>query len=364
MDASVCVKYSETLREGELRFEWLKAYTNVSDSVNLMFTSEYVGDIPVENPRIISLKTREVPTPMTNATQRAFEMTVMRYLSKQLIKKNITILDVKITGQNIRNFNDVHSARALQRDNDDQVENRPGSTLDVSTNINGQYRPPPDIDYSSSVEDAMDADPQDMEQSLKRSDRYFEIVESTSSEKDKSVDSPKEERPTPEGASSSNTLLIVFICVIVVFFVFVCGTWYWRRRQRKRRKFAGQSFVQDSKVLQEKKSFWGRIAKSKKSFRDTFATADAIWDESAPVVDSSSSKTASYNVQYSDHDHYTGSRYYDDPDRHVAEQFQEIGTYGYSSQFNPEWGPDHYRSELSNPNEGFEPGRDSFPPKS
>ncbi|KAI2507035.1 hypothetical protein MHU86_7420 [Fragilaria crotonensis] len=321
IDATVCIKYAETLRVGELRFKWLQEYKEITRSVNLMFDSTYVGDMPVEDVRIISLDSRVVATPMTNATQRVFEMVVMKYLQKELSKKNVTILDVQITGQDIKVGDDAAAGRLLQRDTNGDDASRPASTIDVSTNINGQYRPPPEIDYSSSVEDAIGAKPQDLDQSLKRADTYFEIVEGVSSKKDPSKDNEAEFTPPYESTSSSNALLIVLLSLLGVFLLFVSCTWYLRRRQRRRRRFAGPSFVQDSEVLQEKKSLFGGFRKGKQSILDAYATADVAWAGSAPV-----SKSPMYDRPYSWPNE--GSPYFDDPEKSVAAQFQDMGEYG------------------------------------
>ena len=284
--------------------------------VNLMFHAEYSGDVPSEDALIISLKTREVATPMTTETQRSFEKTVMQHLKNQLVKVNVTILDVKVTGQIITKDNNFHSKRALQRDNDDQVENRPSSTIDVSTSINGQYRPPPDIDYSSTIEDAMDAEPRDLERSLKRSDRYFEIVESLSSKKDETIDLQNDALAPSQDVSNSNTLVITFVSVILVFLVFVFGTWCWRRRQRKNRNAATTAIVHESDLLQERRLM-----------------AHAVLGPNIPV---SSSIANPYPVPVT-------NKFY------VAGHFQDRDTNGYSSESNPALGDGSFLSITSRP---------------
>lgn len=328
---------------GELRFNWLKTYKEITRSVNLMFAAKYVGDMPVENKRTISLNARVVATPMTNTTQRTFEMVVMRHLQKKLSEKNVTILDVQISGQNIRAGDDIAAGRRLQRDSTEDDESRPASTIDVSTNINGQYRPPPDIDYSSELDDAIDGEPQNMDQALKRSDTYFEIVEGISSKEEALTSTQTENTPPPESASSSNMLLIVLISLLAVFLLFVFCTWYLRRRQRRRRRFNGPSFVQDSEVLQGKKSIFGGFAKGKQSIMDAYATADVVWAGSAPITGHSQSKSPNnpYSVRFED------SPYYDDPEKRAAEQFQDEGAYGYSSRSISAGGHESYRSDFS-----------------
>ena len=345
IDATVCIKYGETLRVGNLRFSWLQVYKEISQSVNRMFNSKYVGDMPVEDKRTISLNSRVVATPMTNTTQRAFELVVMRYVQEELSKKNLTILDVQITGQDIRLQDDTSAGRILQRDSNEDGASRPASTIDVSANINGQYRPPPDIDYSSSVEDAFDAKPQDLDQSLKRSDTYFEIIESISSKKEASSSIQSEVTPPPASASNSNTLLIVLLCLVGVFLLFVSCTWYLRRRQKRRRRFIGPSFVQDSEVLQEKKSLFGGFGKGKQSIMDAYTTADVVWAGSTPISGYSQTKSSMYGNPQSMG--FVESRYSDDPEKRVAEQFQDEGTYGYDSPSPSAGGHDSYRSDFS-----------------
>jgi hypothetical protein len=305
-----------------------------------MFDSRYIGDVPVVDGRIISLDSRVVAAPMTNETQRAFEMVVMKYLQKELSKKNVTILDVQITGQEIRVGDGVAANRLLQRDSNG--DSRPASTIDVSTNINGQYRPPPDIDYSSSVEDAIDAKPQDLDQSLKRADTYFEIVEGVASKKDPSKDKQAESTPPSKSTSSSNTLLVVLLSLLGVFLLFVCCTWYLRRRQRRRQRFSGPSFVQNSEVLQEKKSLFGGFGKGKQSIMDAYATADVAWAGSDPV-----SKSPMNGRPYSVPNE--GNPYYDDPEIRAAAQFQDVAGYGYNT--GPLFSGAHnsYRSDVSGP---------------
>jgi hypothetical protein len=182
IDITVAVKHANNLRAGELRFRWLHYWKNITESLNLQFAAGYVGDMPVESGRIITLSFASEVAPMTNATLRNFETAIMGYLQTELTKQNVTLLNVHVDGQDVRSGDGGKKGRYLQRDDSDGATARPTSTIDVSTNINGQYRPPPEIDYAAVVEDAIDAKPQDMEQSLKRADTYFSIMQGVSVE--------------------------------------------------------------------------------------------------------------------------------------------------------------------------------------
>jgi hypothetical protein len=269
-------------------------------------------------------------TPMSEKTKETFELVLMKYLQKDM-GKQVTILDVHTTDQKVNIASNVTTRRYLQRENDDETSSRPVSTIEVSVNINGQYRPPPEIDYSGVVEDAMDSNPQDFEQSLRREDKYFEIIESVKAQKEETRDSNREDTPPPESPSGGNILVIIFVCLIVAFIAFVCGTIYYRRRQRKNKKFSRSSFVQDSKLLKEKKSLFGGFGKGGKSIMDAYSDADAVWAEKVPI----SSSTHVYQPSLND-DVYPASQYRDDPyedeaDMNEVKAFQDMGSYGYNN---------------------------------
>lgn len=324
IDITVAVKHANNLRAGELRFRWLHYWKNITESLNLQFTAGYIGDMPVESGRIISLTFASEVAPMTNTTLRNFETAIMGYLQTELTKKNVTLLDVHVDGQEIRSGDGGKKGRYLQRDDSAGATDRPTSMIDVSTNINGQYRPPPEIDYAAVVEDAIDAKPQDMEQSLKRADTYFSIMQTVSSKPKGSEETQSEIAPSSTQTQSSNTnvLLIVLLSLLAALVLFVCGPLCWRRRRRKRKKFTGTSFVQDSAVLQGKKSLFGGFGKGRESL-DAYATADVAWSGANPLFGSTHSTMPMGP--------YRDNPYDDDPMLSVAQRYHDEGTYGYST---------------------------------
>lgn len=334
------LKYADTLRSGLLRFQWLEYYEEISLSVNLQFQARYVGDIPVISGMTFKLNSDIVASGMSNSTKNKLEMALIIFLQKEMEKKNVTILNVQITDQVVKTGHQVSNDRYLQRDNDDATSGRPVSTIDISTNIAGQYRPPPDIDFTAVVEDAIDANPQELEQSIKRSDTYFDIYQSIETEPITTGESNSELAVSPQMDSSASTttiLIAILVGTLGAFVLFVCGTYYWKKRERKRQKFSGASFVHESLVLQEqreRKGLFGFLGKSGKSMMDAYVTADVTWADATPAGDDASH--VKYDKPTSFYDKEKSVPYKDEPysaaqEESIAEKFNDEDAHGYSS---------------------------------
>jgi len=213
---------------------------------------------------------------MPTESQDNLEMALLEYLAPNLATKNITILEVSINDIRFKALENVtsNSSRLLQRGDDDVV--KPAATIDVTTNVNGQYRPPPEIDYSGVVEDAIDADPQQLEQSIRRKDTYFQILESIDSKPATTDESAPEITPPSALQTTSATLVVILICSIAAFVLFVGGTLYYRRKMRKRARMTNL-FVEESELLKKPRKLFGGFGPKSHLQLDGVMTADVAW---------------------------------------------------------------------------------------
>jgi hypothetical protein len=283
VDASVLLKHAESLRPGELKYRWLKYYEEITLNVNLQFQAQYVGDIPVDSGVKIMLHANAIAEAMSGDNQKKFEVALVQFLKSNLDKLDVTVLDVKVTDQVVETV-EGGVRRFLQRADDDAVTS-PSTTISVSTNIVGEYRPPPEIDFSGVVDDAIDANNKDMEQAIKREDTYFEIFESIEATAVITDDSNKDVEPPITPVESSNLtmiLTIVLVCAISALFLFVCVTLYLKRKRRKRARFHVNPIVEDSALLDKrgKKSLFGNFGRS--TNKGMLMEANVAWAEVTP----------------------------------------------------------------------------------
>ena len=251
------MKHDDSLRPGLLKHQLLDYYEDIRLSVGLLFETHYVGEKPGEATAVIAVYSKSQATIMSNTTQDNFEQSIMEFLQDSHRARNITILDVQVIDQVLIIGDNTSQSRFLQREEDDDPSSfKPASTVEVSVNVVGEYRPPPEVDFSGVVEDAIDAEPQALEKSIRRSDEYFDIFE-----KIKVLSSPSNitdvPTPSPSGDNSAaKALAAVFTLLLVGFAVFL-GYFYYRRRQ-KNNVIDAEVFVEESGLLQEKrKTFSG-----------------------------------------------------------------------------------------------------------
>mmetsp|Transcript_10762 Transcript_10762/g.15845 ORF Transcript_10762/g.15845 Transcript_10762/m.15845 type:complete len:841 (+) Transcript_10762:245-2767(+) len=252
-------KHGDGIRDGKLRHIWRVFYPEISSGVNTLFDAHYGGETPVQTNLNLTLTTSSVAAEMPNATANAFEMAVLNFLKEKMKGTAIKVLDAEVTAQAVRNV------RYLARD-DDSVNGRPMATLDISTIIVGEYRPPPQIDFSGVVEDAIDADEQSFDEEIRRADEFFEVYDSI--DVVENVTKPLEIPDTQENSQSiSTTLIIILVAVLVGFFIFVGGYCYHRKKAKKRKGF-DDTFVKGSDALKEERSFFPRISTKRRSLNN------------------------------------------------------------------------------------------------
>ena len=108
--------------------------------------ADYDGDIAVQSEIVVSLK-GNFTAGLSDSEVEYFQAIARAYLKDQLAHLGVDILDVEASQSTRQRF--------LQRDGNDVAGS--ASTIDVTTIVDGAYRPPPEIDFGGTVEDALGA---------------------------------------------------------------------------------------------------------------------------------------------------------------------------------------------------------------
>ena len=220
----------------------------ISLSLNILFEARYVGNKPGETTQTIAMHSSQVASKMTNSTQENLELAIAKFLQERA--QSAYVLDVKVNSQILRVGDNSTVSRLLQREGDDDgVIATPASTVEVSVNVVGDYRPPPEVDFSGVVEDAIDADPQDFDRAVRRSDEYFEIFESIERLSTPTPDKT-EIPPSPERSNTTSLTVVLTLSIFSLILVVVCA--FFCRNKRKQPTYM-DPFVEESELLQEKR---------------------------------------------------------------------------------------------------------------
>jgi hypothetical protein len=233
-------------------FAMLQYRDTIGINLNLaQFDALYDGEVPVQSDVIISLN-GNFTAGLSAPELRYFEAITRAYLNDQLSKMGVSVLNVAVGSINER--------RSLQRNDDDEVLSS-STSIDISTVIDGSYRPPPEIDFSAVVEDAIDAEDGGYQDDLTngRRDVPQEIIDEVGAFQTvtgvQAEAVSKQTSPTPpptiaaikEGGSATPIILGVVLGLIAVFFLFFL--WYCRKLRKKRSREESQ-YIYDENAME------------------------------------------------------------------------------------------------------------------
>jgi len=238
LDTQVRLNHLESLSQGDVLYEFLTYNDDITTRLNSVeeFTAQYSGDIAVAGSVDITLE-GEFCEEMNEDEQQYFEDVTIGYLNGQVSEVNV--LGMEINGQRIDGCA-TGTGRLLQRLHRLLQKSGPSSSsITISTTVTGEYQPPPFIDFSQAVDDAIDADPVSYVNELvtggeieltddgfKRSKPFFEKTQGVTAV---ATSTPA---PTFVPASDSDGLSYMVIgAIVAVCFSGLFGfVWWWRQR--------------------------------------------------------------------------------------------------------------------------------------
>ena len=233
------------LRWRDLQFTFLKFYEEVALKLNFEFESQYVGDLPLEEQTNFTLKSDTNFNEMTADQAIAFEDAIIGFLEAPLKAHGITHLGVKVVGQDLSGDEwdgERYSDRQRQLNNI--------RSINIATAITGEYRPLPEVDFDGVVSEAIDADTPELEKRIRRSDPYFEIVNSVTAETASKPGSEFAQVGKRETKNQINVAIIAAMAAIggILTFMLLILCFVQRKKQREKDKW-NQHLNLDSDVL-------------------------------------------------------------------------------------------------------------------
>ena len=277
VEVNITLKHTNTTRWGDLKFIFLNFFEEVTLNVNLEFQAKYVGDLAVVQTTTFVLGSNSSLEEMTANQTTSFENAITDFLVAPLMKKGVIPLGVKVTSQaNTGGGNGRRLDRRAQRS---------GGSINIATTITGEYRPPPDVDFDSAVNDAFDSDSKDLEKRINRADTYFEVVNSV---KVATTEKAPEQVYTPIVPKARGFPIVIVAVAAGIFVLLGVLFLLWCLKRRKKRQEADQWNQQlnlTSEVLDGSGGLFGGLLSKKKKFNfgDDFAGNAVVTAWSAPV---------------------------------------------------------------------------------
>jgi hypothetical protein len=223
------------LDPGKLLDTMLQYRETVERNLNLAgIVANYDGDIPVQSEVVISLQ-GNFTTGLSDSELKYFQAIARAYLKAKLADIGVDILDVQASHSGHERF--------LQRSDDDNTGS--ASSIDVSTIVDGSYRPPPEIDFGGAVDDALGAEGgNEFRDDLVsgRRDIPEEIVKNAGALKtvtavEAKVINQSTVAPAHEGTGGNSAEAILGVVLGFLLVAFLITLWYYRRRRKIGRKF-------------------------------------------------------------------------------------------------------------------------------
>ena len=149
IQAELLFSHDEDLDSGKVILTMLKFQNSIEKNLTEVgIKVDYNGDVAVQAEIIVKLE-GIFNASLSDDEMQYFEATTRAYLNSKLSKVGVDILDVvaKQVGK--------QKLRYLQRDDGVSVSS---SSIDINTMVYGSYRPPPEIDFSGVLEDALDVE--------------------------------------------------------------------------------------------------------------------------------------------------------------------------------------------------------------
>jgi hypothetical protein len=258
---NVTLKYyaSTGLRWGDLKYTFLKFNEEVTLNLNFEFQSQYVGDLPVEQETTFLLESDTNFVDMTADQAIAFEHAITSFLEAPLKAQGITPLGVKVIGQELS-----RDERDGQRYGGRHRQLNSIRSINIATSITGEYRPPPEVDFDGVVSDAIDADNPALEERIRRSDKYFEIVNAVTST---AANKPPQGTEFVPEAKNVPIVTVTTAIGVILTFLFLIFCFVKRRKQREKDQW-NQHLNLKSDVLDTASGagmFFGLLGKRKQS---------------------------------------------------------------------------------------------------
>jgi hypothetical protein len=240
--------------------------------------ANYDGDVVVRTEVVINLNGNFTDA-LSESEIQYFQAISQAFLKAQLSEQGIDILDV------MAQESGKGKARFLQRSDDDITGS--SSSIDVGTVIDGAYRPPPEIDFSSVVEDALDADGgskfrddladgrRDIPPEIRKKVGAFQTVTSVNAT---AIHLDTNTEPTSSGSST----MAILGGVLGALFALLIIVWCRCRRVRKTKRH-GQLVNIDGPLAGMKRGMFGDMG-SKGLFESTPLDADCTFVVSHPLM--------------------------------------------------------------------------------
>ena len=180
VNTEVTLTHSPDLESQVVQYELLKRKDDVAASIiNSGFGQlnvYYVGDVSLATSTVITMQ--GVPESEMGTGQTEFFQKFARSFLNRQMKQNkdssreVEILTVRVEQQKVYTVNRNLRSRLLRALQGHWQRHRglpisSGTTIDVTTTITGEHRPPPHIEFDSLVEDSIDRNGQEFQQDLK-----------------------------------------------------------------------------------------------------------------------------------------------------------------------------------------------------
>ena len=246
VETSVIMKHLKTHDSGMLTYHLLEKSQEITENIGLgSFITEYSGDKSLDTTQVITLN-GVPPAEMGESETQYFQKVSKRYLSSTLAQNNdVDILSLEISDQKI-----ITTSGTMNGSNRRLVAS---SSLEITTVVTGKHRPPPEIDFSALVSEAVNEDSTELVKELRKPEviiekeeeveiSYFKNVESVTSRTFVTTSpslSPTTETvtyPQAKGSSTGTTMKAVMISfgivggVLSVLFV---SYWIWNSKKKK-----------------------------------------------------------------------------------------------------------------------------------
>jgi len=275
VEVRVTLKHAPALRWGDIKYFFLQFNEDVTLNINLEFQAQYVGDRPAEQGTKFTLGSDSPLRKMTPAQSAAFENAIFDFLVGPLKEKGVVPLSVKVNSQVIHGNGDKRRLGTRRQQSS-------GGSIDISTSITGEYRPPPEVNYDGVVSDALDASNPDLQQRINRADKYFEVINSVEAVSDTG---PSGGTKATMAQTSTNSIPVVPVVAGIGGFFVVAFLFWCLKRYRKNQELKkwNQQLNLDSDVLDSRwRRFGGLFGKKKpKNFINDFAGDAEVsgWNE-------------------------------------------------------------------------------------
>ena len=285
LETQVTFTHKDSLERGKILLKFLLYKDTIEINLNLDgFQADYDGDIPVQTEVVVSLNGTFTET-LSDSEVKYFEAITLAYLVEKLSEIGIDVLSVNAGSEALKD-----TGRFLQRNDDDGISS--SSSIDVSTVVDGAYRPPPDIDFSAVVEDALDAaggtqfrddltsGRRDVPQEIVEKVGTFQTVTSVNTKAKPRATAVPSTTPTIAPAAEGNyNVVILAVVTVVLVLAFLLTVWCYCRKRRKKGGDHGDLVNMGGPLAGTKRGMFSRKP-SKGLFDADAVEADCVFAES------------------------------------------------------------------------------------